>query len=239
MISCVVIDDEPMARLLLAEFIGRIPDLKLEGSFSSALSALPTLQVKPIDVIFLDIQMPDISGIDFIKTLEKRPGIILTTAYAEYALEGFELSVIDYLLKPFEFNRFLKAVNKVTGQIGPRQEPAHSPASGPPYDFIFIKDGTKLVKVDLPSVLYIKGTREYVTIYTRDKKIMSLQTLRSLESNLPKEFVRVHNSYIVYVPAIGTIDKNCLEIGGEVIPIGTTYKKNFFEVVEKYFPGRA
>lgn len=238
MIRCLVIDDEPYARELLSEFIAKLPNLKLEGAYSSALGALPSLSKKTVDVIFLDIQMPDISGIDFLKTLDKRPCVIFTTAFSEYALEGFELDVVDYLLKPFDFNRFLKAVNKLTLRLE---------KSGPVYasektqdrpDFIFVKDGSKLVKVELKNILFIKGTREYVTIYTRDKKIMSLQTLKNLETELPPAFIRVHNSYIVFIPSVGTISKNELEIEGEIIPIGITYKKNFLDRIKSYFPGK-
>lgn len=238
MIRCLVIDDEPYARELLSEFIAKLPNLKLEGAYSSALGALPSLSKKNVDVIFLDIQMPDISGIDFLKTLDKRPCVIFTTAFSEYALEGFELDVVDYLLKPFDFNRFLKAVNKLTLRLeksGPVY--ASEKTQGRP-DFIFVKDGSKLVKVELKNILFIKGTREYVTIYTRDKKIMSLQTLKNLETELPPEFIRVHNSYIVFIPSVGTISKNELEIEGEIIPIGITYKKNFLDRIRTYFPGK-
>lgn len=238
MIRCLVIDDEPYARELLSEFIAKLPNVKLEGAYSSALGALPSLSKKNVDVIFLDIQMPDISGIDFLKTLDKRPCVIFTTAFSEYALEGFELDVVDYLLKPFDFNRFLKAVNKLalrlekSGPVYASEKPQGRP------DFIFVKDGSKLVKVELKNILFIKGTREYVTIYTRDKKIMSLQTLKNLETELPPEFIRVHNSYIVFIPSVGTISKNELEIEGEIIPIGITYKKNFLDRIRSYFPGK-
>lgn len=239
MIRCLVIDDEPYARELLSEFIAKLPNLKLEGAYSSALGALPSLSKKTVDVIFLDIQMPDISGIDFLKTLDKRPCVIFTTAFSEYALEGFELDVVDYLLKPFDFNRFLKAVNKLTLRLE-KSAPGYpsEKAQGRQPDFIFVKDGSKLVKVELKNILFIKGTREYVTIHTRDKKIMSLQTLKNLETELPPEFIRVHNSYIVFIPSVGTITKNEVEIEGETIPIGITYKKNFLDRIRSYFPGK-
>lgn len=239
MIRCVVIDDEPYARQLLTEFIGRLPNLALEGSFSSALSALTVLGKKPIDVIFLDIQMPDISGIDFLKTLEKRPAIIFTTAFSEYAIEGFELDVADYLLKPFDFGRFLKAVNKVTHRMEKDPLPkSNADTSGRAQDFIFVKDGNKLVRVELKDILFIKGSREYVTIHTKDKKIMSLQSMRNLEEELPKEFIRIHNSYIINIPSVSSITKQEVEIGDEIIPIGITYKKNFSEQLKQYFPGK-
>jgi two-component system, LytTR family, response regulator len=238
MTRCIVIDDEPYARQLLTEFIAKIPNLKLEGAFSSALNALPLLTKKPIDVIFLDIQMPDISGIDFLKTLDKRPAVVLTTAFAEYALEGFELDVADYLLKPFDFGRFLKAINKITKSSDIEHIVKNESVRGSSQEFIFVKDGTKLVKVDLKEILYIQGSREYVTIHTRDKKIMSLQAMKNLEEELPDHFIRVHNSYIINIPTVTSISKQEVEIGDDVIPIGITYKKNFHEKIRKYFPGR-
>jgi two-component system, LytTR family, response regulator len=227
MIRCVVIDDEPYARQLLQEFIAKVPSLKLEGSFSSALTALPVLAKKNIDVLFLDIQMPDISGIDFLKTLDKKPSVIFTTAFAEYAIDGFELDVADYLLKPFDFSRFLKAVNKISQRSEPTAS-TNKTASADRSEFIFIKDGTKLVKVNLAEILFIRGNREYVTVVTDANKIMSLQSMKALEGNLSENFVRVHNSFIVNVTRIDSISKDGIEIGKELIPIGTTYKKTFF-----------
>ncbi len=235
MIRCIVIDDEPYARQLLTEFIAKVPDLALEGAYASALKALPVLNRKSVDVIFLDIQMPDISGIDFLKTLEKKPFIIFTTAFAEHALEGFELDAVDYLVKPFDFSRFLKAVNKVVQRLDNSIHIHHSTERGNgKSDFMFVKDGNKLVKVEYKKILFIKGTREYVTIHTQEKKIMSLQTLKNLEMELPADFIRVHNSFIIYLPAVGTISKNELEIGKEIIPIGITYKKGLYERVKDY-----
>ena len=239
MISCIVIDDEPLARELLRSFIEKTPDFKLEGSFSSALKSLADLNRKKIDVIFLDIQMPDMTGLDFLRTLKKKPLVVLTTAHADYALEGFELDVVDYLLKPFDFSRYLKSVNKIMerinhgGSVGVVNKEARESR-----DFIFVKDGTRLVKISLPNILFIKGTREYVTIHTSEKKIMTLQTLKSLEEELPEEFARVHNSFIVYIPAVDAVSKNEIEIQGETIPIGISYKKQFLGKLEKYFPGR-
>lgn len=235
MIRCIVIDDEPYARQLLTEFIAKVPDVVLEGAYANALKALPVLSKKSIDVIFLDIQMPDISGIDFLKTLKKKPYIVFTTAFAEHALEGFELDAVDYLLKPFDFNRFLKAMNKVVQRLDKQIHPDNTTEEEiTKTDFIFMKDGNKLVKVEYKKILFIKGTREYVTIHTQEKKIMSLQTLKSLEMELPSDFIRVHNSFIIYLPAVGTITKNELEIGKEIIPIGITYKKALLEKLKGY-----
>ncbi len=237
MIHCLVIDDEPYARELLTEFIAKHPGLKLEGAFSSALTALPVLSKKSIDVIFLDIQMPDLTGIDFLKSLDKRPGVIFTTAFAEYAIEGFELDVIDYLLKPFDFQRFLKSVNKLTQRLE-KPLPQVVEKSVSSSAFMFVKDGTKLVKIKYAEILFIKGTREYVTIHTRDNKVMSLQTLKNLEVELPMSFIRIHNSFIINLPAVKTISKDEVEIEGEYLPIGITYKKNFLDCIKDYFPGK-
>ena len=239
MIRCVVIDDEPFARQLLTDFIDRVPNLQLEGAFSSALAALPVLSKKNIDVLFLDIQMPDISGIDFLKTLDKRPLVVFTTAFAEYALEGFELDVADYLLKPFDFGRFLKAVNKLTQRIEISTTPSPRVSdTGTAPSFIFVKDGSKLVKVALDEIRYIKGSREYVTIVTPSAKVMSLQSMKALQDELPDNFVRIHNSFIVNLNSVDTITKSEVEIGNETIPIGITYKKTFFDSIRKFFPGR-
>jgi len=236
MIHCLVIDDEPYARQLLADFIKKVPDLHLEGSFSSALKALEVLRKKQVHVLFLDIQMPDITGIEFLKTLDNKPLVIFTTAYAEHALQGFELDVADYLLKPFDFNRFLKSVNKISQRLQSPRTISESTAEKK--DFIFIKDGTKLVKIELNAIRYIKGVREYVSIVTKEKKIMSLQVLKSLEETLPPEFIRVHNSYIIALSSIDTVFKNKVQIGDEFIPLGITYKKKFFEELQCYYPGK-
>lgn len=235
MIRCVIIDDEPLARQLLSDFIGKVPELQLEGSYSSALTALEKLHKNQVDVLFLDIQMPDITGIEFLKTLEYKPLVIFTTAYAEHALQGYELDVADYLLKPFDFNRFLKSINKIIQRLKADSEIKTSPEKS---EFIFVKDGTKQVKVALNSILFIKGSREYVTIVSGDKRIMSLQTMKSVEELLPGTFIRIHNSYIISLPAVETIFKNKLQVGGEIFPIGITYKKKVFEALERHYPAK-
>ena len=235
MIRCLVIDDEPLARQLLSDFIGKVPELQLAGSYSSALNALEKLRKNEVDVLFLDIQMPDITGIEFLKTLEHKPLVIFTTAYAEHALQGYELDVADYLLKPFDFNRFLKSINKVTQRFKPESA---TKTVAEKSEFIFIKDGTKQIKVLLSSIRYIKGSREYVTVVTDDKKIMSLQTMKSMEEMLPDNFIRIHNSFIISLPAVNTLYKNKLQIGSETFPIGITYKKKVFEAFERYYPAK-
>jgi two-component system LytT family response regulator len=235
MIRCIVIDDEPLARQLLSDFIKKMPELQLEGSFSSALKALEKLRKNQVDVLFLDIQMPDITGIEFLKTLEHKPLVVFTTAYAEHALQGYELDVADYLLKPFDFNRFLKSINKITQRL---KTESSAGISSEKSEFIFVKDGTKQVKIPLNSIRFIKGSREYVTIVTHDKKIMSLQTMKSVEEMLPQEFIRIHNSYIISLPAVDMIFKNKLQVGGEIFPVGITYKKKVFEALGRFYPSK-
>jgi DNA-binding LytR/AlgR family response regulator len=231
MIRCIIIDDEPYARKLLEEFIARTPGLTLIAACSNALEAHQVLSSTPADVLFLDIQMPDLTGIEFLKTLADRPAVVMTTAYAEYALEGYELDVVDYLLKPFDFNRFLRAVNKVAL----RKPDVHVPPAPATEEdtYIFVKDSNKLVRVNFDSVLYIKGAREYVTIVTRDKKITTLQSMKDLERDLPSIFIRIHNSFIVNTNFISEVHKDDVLVNQELLPIGVSYKKDFLARVRE------
>lgn len=238
-LTCVVVEDEPLARNLLEQYILKIPHLQLIKSFSSPLAALDFLRNNPIDILFSDIQMPEITGISLLKILPKKPLVILTTAYSEYALEGYELDVVDYLLKPITLERFLKAVEKATQRLAksPVAPAVESVAANELVipSSIFVKDGTKLVKIRLNEILYIEGLKDYVAIYTKDKKVVTLQTLKSLEVQLGSyQFIRVHHSYIVSFEAIDTIDKEKIQIGKVWIPISDTYRKSFKEFLEKH-----
>ena len=232
MIRCAVIDDEPLARQLLRGFISKVPILTLEGEFSNPLKAIEGISKNPVDVIFLDVQMPQLSGIDFLKSITKRPYVILTSAYKEYALEGFELDVVDYLLKPFEFNRFLKAVNKLSDLFEKQTVTYAEGSNATQPDFLFLKDGSKLVKINFDSLLYIEGLGDYVKLVTKTKTITSLQTMKKLETQLPNYFVRIHNSYIISIRAIDSIQHNNVQIGDRLLPIGITYKKTFFDIIQ-------
>lgn len=230
-ISCLIVDDEPLARNLLTDYAKKIPSLNLLGTCEGPLQALEILKVTPVDLLFLDIQMPEITGIGLLKVLSKRPMVIFTTAYSEYALDGYELDVVDYLLKPISFERFLKAVNKVQARISNTQPTAVATTGD---DFIFVKDGTKLVKIMVNDILYVEGLKDYVTIHTKLQKVVSLQRLKSLEEQLPASlFVRIHNSYIVSLRAITSVHKNEVEIGTAFLPVGETFKKPFKEAIEK------
>lgn len=235
-LNCVIIEDEPLARNLMIEYVKKVPSLNLIEAFSNPLAAMETLRSAAIDILFLDVQMPEITGISLLKILKKRPLVVLTTAYSQYALEGYELDVADYLLKPITFERFLKSVDKITQRLETtpvvQSLPVELGMATPA--FIFVKDGTKLVKVKLDEILYIEGLKDYVTIQTLNQKIVTLQRLKSLEEQLPaNKFIRIHNSYIVSLDAIDVIQKNEVQIRGVVLPVGDTYRKAFKEFIER------
>ncbi len=220
----------------MIEYVKKVPSLNLIEAFSNPLVAMETLRSASIDVLFLDVQMPEITGISLLKVLKKRPLVVLTTAYSQYALEGYELDVADYLLKPITFERFLKSIDKITQRLESTpvvQQPAFEQSPASPA-FIFVKDGTKLVKVKLVEILYIEGLKDYVTIHTIHQKIVTLQRLKMLEEQLPaNKFIRIHNSYIVSLDAIDVIQKNEVQIKGVALPVGDTYRKTFKEFIDK------
>ncbi|WP_026994327.1 LytR/AlgR family response regulator transcription factor [Flectobacillus major] len=243
-ITCLIVEDEPLARNLLIEYVKKVPYLELLRACSNPLDAIEFLRANPVDVLFLDVQMPEITGITLLKILQKKPLVILTTAYSEYALEGYELDVMDYLLKPITFERFLKAVEKASQRLGGGPPPATQPVeriihekiqiadNSPAY--IFVKDGTKLVKIRLNDILYVEGLKDYVSIHTPYQKIVTLQRLKSLEDQLPEnQFVRIHNSYIVSLEAIDSIHKEKVQIGQAYLPISDTYRRSFREFIER------
>ena len=243
--TCIIVEDEPLARSLMENYIQKVPYLHLIQSFSDPLKALEYLRENTVDILFSDIQMPEITGITLLKILQKKPLIILTTAYSEYAIEGYELDVLDYLLKPITFERFLKSVERATlrlnGSLLPKTPEKNVPEKFPiavPIEsiqpFIFVKDGTKLVKIRLNEIMYIEGLKDYVAIYTSQQKIVSLQTIKSLESTLPeKQFIRIHNSYIVALEWIEAIQREKVQIGKVFLPISDTYRKAFKDFIEK------
>jgi two-component system, LytTR family, response regulator len=234
--NCVIVEDEPLARNLLTEYVRKVPSLHLIEACSSPVAALETLRKNAVDVLFLDVQMPELTGISLLKVLQKRPLVILTTAYSEYSLEGYELDVADYLLKPITFERFLRAIDKITQRLegGKPQVVVERISTPTDQPFVFVKDGTKLVKVVFDDILYMEGLKDYVTIHMKHQKIVSLQRLKTLEEQLPAEkFIRIHNSYIVALNAIDVIHKNHVQIRGAEIPIGETYKKTFREFIDR------
>ncbi|HPH46656.1 MAG TPA: LytTR family DNA-binding domain-containing protein [Chryseolinea sp.] len=235
-LSCLIVEDEPLARNLMTEYVKKVPYLKLVDACSSPLAAMEILRKESIDLLFLDIQMPEITGISLLKALQKKPMVILTTAYSEYALEGYELDVIDYLLKPITFERFLRAVEKASQRnaVPPPVVMMEGKSSESIQPFIFVKDGTKIVKVRWDDILYVEGLKDYVTIHTKQQKVVTLQRLKTLEEQLPVDkFIRIHNSFIVAVEAIEVIHKGEVQIGNALIPISDTYRKTFKEFIER------
>ncbi len=234
MIRCLIIDDEYPARVLLKDYIQKMSFLKLTGSFKNPVEALSKIQSEPVDLIFLDIQMPELSGIEFLKSFPNKTNVILTTAYSEYALTGYELNVLDYLLKPISFERFVLAVNKAADIIRLQndvKEPGRQEAEEK--KFITVKADHKIIKISTDDIIYIEGLREYVTFYTKNEKIVTLESLKNLESKLPAtKFIRVHKSFIINKDRVKSLYGNQLEIEGKFIPIGKSYKE---DVVKNVF----
>lgn len=217
MLKCIAIDDEPLALEKLSIFIAKVSRLQLERTFTSAIEALDYLNQHHTDLIFLDIQMEDFSGIQFLNSLKNRPFVIITSAYKEYAIEGYDFEVTDYLLKPFGFERFYIAVEKVFRHTQPK-------ISAPTY--LFVKTGYSLERIDIANILYIEGMNEYLQIVTREHKWMTLQSFRQMELLLPPEnFLRVHKSYLVALDKIERIERQIIIIRGKRIPIGKSYKE--------------
>lgn len=239
-LSCIIVEDEPLARNLITDYVSKVPYLKLIQACSSPMQAIELLRNESIDLLFLDIQMPELTGISLLKVLQKKPMVILTTAYSEYALEGYELDVVDYLLKPITFERFLRAVDKANQRQIRTASPVHphpvtTSGTNEQQPFVFVKDGTKLVKIRWDEILYIEGLKDYVTIHTSQQKVVTLQRLKTLEEQLPGDkFIRVHHSFIVALDAIDHIHKGEVQIGQTMIPISDSYKKAVKDITDRY-----
>jgi two-component system LytT family response regulator len=228
MLSCIIIDDEPLALDILSDYVSKVSFLQLVAVTSDPIGALKMVEDRKIDLVFLDIQMPQLTGIQFMKILKGKTRFILTTAYSEYALEGYEHNVIDYLLKPISFERFYIAAEKARKSLA--KPVAETTARSE--DYIFIKTDGRMVKVMLDDIILVQGLRDYITVHTAKEKLITLQSLRTMEEGLPAEkFMRVHKSFIIATAKIDVIEKNRVFIGNEVIPIGETYQKRFLELV--------
>ena len=236
-INCIIIDDEPLARKGLKEYISDIEFLSLQGEFENPLKATDALVNGDIRLLLLDIQMPKITGLDFLKSLQAPPLTILTTAYPQYALQGYELNVVDYLLKPFSFERFLKAIMKAKSYLEAAQKtPEHAAKKTDEANYFFIKTDNKLVKLLYDDVLFAEALQNYVAIYTREKKYISYLTIKSVEEQLPaQQFIKVHKSYLVAADKVETIEGNEIKIGQHRIPISRNIKE---EVLEKILQNR-
>lgn len=235
MIRCLVVDDEPLALDILTDYIAKVPTLELIKATTSAFEALAIAQEGGIDLIFLDVQMPELTGIQFSKIIKGQCKVILTTAYSQYALDGYDLDVSDYLLKPIAFDRFYKAVVKVQQQQQQQATPAAAPekqVSNVP-DFVFVKAEHRIQKIYIKDILYIEGLKDYISIFTATERIITLQYMKKMEEVLPGEvFARVHKSYIVAIDKIESIERGRIQIGDKIIPIGDTYRDAFFGKIQ-------
>ena len=224
---CLIVDDEPLARELIRDYVGKLENFEVVAECGDAMKALNTLRTKQVDLIFLDIQMPQISGIEFLKTLKHPPRVIITTAFFEYALDGFELDVVDYLLKPITFERFLKSVNKFyqMNQDGIQLIGRQGGEKTSDEPFIYVKENKKVFKIYLSEIRYIEGLSEYVQIYTDKRKVIVKTSLAQLEEKLPAaQFLRIHKSFIVSVNRIDAFTAHTVEIQNKELPIGRSYK---------------
>jgi DNA-binding LytR/AlgR family response regulator len=236
MIRCLVVDDEPLALHILEDYISKIPFLQLVKATTNPIEALTLVQTGDVDLVFLDVQMPELTGIQFLKISNGRAKVILTTAYPQYALEGYELDVVDYLLKPIAFDRFFKSVQKAQTIIQPVAKPTQAePVQQDDFstDFIFVKTEHKIQKVYLHDILFIEGLKDYISIFTPAERIITLQGMKKMEDALPeKHFIRVHKSYIVALNKIDSIERSRIQIGDKIIPVGDTYRDEFFRIIE-------
>ncbi|HEY9195754.1 MAG TPA: LytTR family DNA-binding domain-containing protein [Mucilaginibacter sp.] len=241
MIRCLVVDDEPLALHILEDYISKMPFLQLVKATTNPIEALTMVQAAEVDLVFLDVQMPELTGIQFLKIANGKAKVILTTAYPQYALEGYELDVVDYLLKPIAFDRFFKSVQKAQSIIQPVQAKPQQvvvqaePAQQDDFltDFIFVKTEHKIQKVYLHDILFIEGLKDYISIFTSAERIITLQGMKKMEDALPeKHFVRVHKSYIVALNKIDSIERSRIQIGDKIIPVGDTYRDEFFRMIE-------
>ncbi len=227
--KCVILDDEPLAVALLTSYINDTENLTLALSTTDVFEAIQYIQKNEVDIIFLDMQMPELTGIQVLKIIGTGYKIIFTTAYTDYALDGYEYNIIDYLLKPISFQRFTKAIEKINTPLTSIQNKKNSVDD----DFIFIKSDSKMIKINLTDILFVEGLKDYLSIQTNTEKLITLQNLKNVEQYLnPQQFMRVHKSYIVSLSKIDSIERNRIFIGEYVIPIGDTYKEIFLKRIE-------
>lgn len=231
MIKTLIVDDEPLALQVLENYIEQLPEVKLVAKCENAIEANDILNKEEVDLICLDIQMPQISGVEFLKSLKNPPMVIFTTAFSNYAIEGYDLDVVDYLLKPISFDRFMKAINKVTERMNKNHD------STTEDDYFYVKADKKLIKVKYDDIIYVEGLKDYVILRNENSRVITLQTMKSLEEKLPSNmFKRVHRSYIVNIDKINSIMGNMIEVinkGNEkMIPIGKNYKDELMKTIE-------
>ncbi len=228
--NCIIVDDEPLAQNLLEDFVNKIPFLNLKAKCKSAFEAVEALQENKIDLIFLDIHMPDISGIEFIKNTENLPLIIFTTAYSHYAIEGFEHNAVDYLLKPISFARFTKSVNRAYEIYKLKNKIV---SVGSDNNFLFVRADYKLVKINFDDILYVESLKDYVKFITTEKNILTLSRIKIMEEKLPSDkFIRIHRSYIISIDKIDSVNKSIVQIGKKNIPVSDSYRDNLMKFID-------
>jgi len=229
-LSCIIVDDEPVARQILHEFVEQVPYMDLQGKFESAMKAEAFLKNNTVDIIFLDIEMPKVSGLQLLQKLDIESMVILTTAFPRYALEGYELDIIDYLLKPFAFSRFLKAVQKAKDYY----QMKHIAFATLQPSYIFIKSEKRIEKIELNDILYAESVGNYVSVYITGKKILAYLTMKSLESQLPlNEFIKIHQSYLVNASKIDAIEGNEIKIGSRSLPMSRNYREMVMKLIHQ------
>jgi DNA-binding LytR/AlgR family response regulator len=229
-LSCIIVDDEPVARKILHEFVEQVPFIDVQGKFENAMKAEAFLKNNIVDIIFLDIEMPKVSGLQLLQKMHIESIVILTTAFPQYALEGYELDVIDYLLKPFAFSRFLKAVQKAKDYYALK----HLAAATLQPSYIFIKSDKRIEKIELNDILYAESVGNYVSIYTAGKKLLAYLTMKSLESQLPlNEFIKIHQSYLVNASKIDAIEGNEIKIGSRSLPMSRNYREIVMKIIHQ------
>ncbi|MFO7862824.1 MAG: LytTR family DNA-binding domain-containing protein [Salinivirgaceae bacterium] len=247
MIQCIAIDDEPMALELLADYVNKTPFLELKGTFRDAMEAVNFISNKPVDLVFLDINMPELTGMQFLRALSApKPEVVFCTAYSEFALDSYEFSAIDYLLKPIEFDRFFKAVIKARDQILLKKgqtpvthaaKPVEVQVADKPKDYLLVKSGNEIRKINLPDILFFEGTGNYLKIHTQKGVIMTLQSMKEMLSHLNEnEFFRVHKSYIIAFRYVDSFERHQVCISEHRVPVGAVYRKSFQEWLEQKMP---
>lgn len=234
-IHCIIVDDEPIAREILESHLKKIDSIQIEASCKNALEAFNIINSKKVDLVFLDINMPDISGLSFAKSINRNIKIIFTTAYREYAIDGFDLQAVDYLLKPISFERLFQAVNKYFDENLPANPDTLEETEEEKSDFIFVRSDRKMIKVNFSDILYIESLSDYVKIHLDEKTIVTRETITNIEGKLPqKEFLRTHRAYIVSIPKLDSFTNEYVEIGGKMVPVSRTYKNAVLTRLENF-----
>ncbi len=231
--KCIIVDDEPLARELIRNHISKLENFEIVAECDNAMKAIDALRNHQIDLMFLDIKMPQITGIEFLKTLKNPPKVIITTAYSQYALEGFELDVVDYLMKPVTFERFFKAVNKFFLSASSQSIAVENESSFENSAFIYVKENKKIIKIYLREIHFIEGLNEYIRIHTENRRVVVKSSLQAIEKKLPPElFIRIHKSYIVAIPRIRAFNATTIELENAKLRIGRNYKNQVFSALQ-------